>query len=221
MRRGRFTGLSRQEKEQRLQRILALYCGEVKLIDDCVGKLFVALTEAGILDDTVVVFSSDHGEYMGEHGLMGKNQLYESVYRIPLLVRCPPAIPAGTEIQHLVSTVDFQQTLLALMGVSPCGREQGRNAAPLLCGQNVAWTDEVFIHHSSLSRAGVITPEYALAHVQDGEGLLFDRVDDPHQRKNLYSQAAYAEVVRDLTRRIVRHHQALGSPEADWLEELA
>jgi len=208
------------EREAKLRRRMALYCGEVALIDDCVGRLLDCLDELGILDETIVVFTSDHGEYMGEHGLQAKNHLYETAYRIPLLIRWPERIEPGTVLKSIVSTVDFQPTMLRLMAVEPCGREQGHDASPLLAGGSCEWTDEAFIHHSSLERAGIFTPHYELAYVKDRDPILFDRVNDPHQVSNLYGLPEYEGAVDALTQRVMSHHERVASPARHWLTDI-
>jgi len=115
--------------EERLRRNKAHYCGQVKCIDDNVGRIMNALREKGILDNTIVVFTTDHGEYMGEHGLYGKNRWYRTAYQIPFLVRWPKRIKGATVVEEFVTNVDVQQTLLGLMGIRPSGREQGRDAS--------------------------------------------------------------------------------------------
>ncbi len=176
------------------------------------------MKERGILDETIVVFTTDHGEYMGEHGLYGKNQLYETAYHVPFLVRWPEKIAAGTRIDRIVSTVDVQPTLARLMGVAPSGREQGHDASPMLCGRKTEWTDASWLHHSSLQRAGVFTPEYELALIRGGGHILFDRVNDPEQTHNLYSDPARKAVVGELTARVIAHHREVKSPALQWLE---
>jgi len=198
----------------------AQYCGEVKCIDDNVGRILDALAKKGILDETVVVFTTDHGEYMGEHGLYGKNQLYETAYRIPFLVRWPKRIPARTAVDHIVSTVDVQPTLLGLMGIEPSGREQGRDASAAVCGKKADWADESLMHHSSLTRAGIFTPEYELAVLQTGPGILFDRRNDPEQVHNLYGDPGRRKVLKELTARVIEHHRRVKSPALAWLEKM-
>jgi uncharacterized sulfatase len=201
-----------------LKKLKSQYLGEVKCIDDNVGKLLRSLRELGILDDTVVVFTSDHGEYMGEHGLMTKNNLYETAHRIPLLIRWPKSIPTKTNVDELVCNVDFQQTILGLLGVQASGREQGRDASPLIRGEKTPWRNEVFVHHNSLDRAGIFTDQYELAFVRGRDAVLFDRLSDPEQIHNLFTQPEYREVIRDLTHRILEHHRQWASPSLHWLE---
>lgn len=173
-----------------------------------------------MLDDTVVVFTADHGEYLGEHGLYGKNHLYETAYRVPMLVRWPAAAPGGTVVERLAGTVDFQPSILGLMGVAPSGREQGRDLSAVWRGEPDNGPDEAYQHHSSQARAGVFTPAYHLAHVKGGESILFDRRRDPEQAHNLYDDPAHRDAARELTARIAAHHVEIESPEAAWLQEL-
>ncbi|MCD6510406.1 MAG: sulfatase-like hydrolase/transferase [Thermoprotei archaeon] len=204
-------------QEDWLRHVKAQYCGMVKLIDDCVGQILRCLEEQGILDETIIVFTTDHGDYMGEHGLMGKNMLYETVYHIPLLIRWPEKIRKGTVIEEIVSTVDFQQTLLGLIGIKPCGREQGNDASPLLRGEKIDWENRVFIYHSSHNFAGIITPDFELVYARYGESILFDRKNDPDQVNNLFNDPGYRKVIDELTKQLIEHHRKLNSPEITWL----
>jgi arylsulfatase A-like enzyme len=151
---------------------------------------------------------------------MTKNNLYETAHRIPLLIRWPSAIPANTDVDEMISNVDFQQTILGLLGVQASGREQGRDASPLIRGEKAPWRDEVFLHHNTLDRAGIFTDQYELAFVRGRDAVLFDRLSDPEQVRNLYSQPEYREVIRDLTHRILEHHRQLASPSLHWLESI-
>ena len=207
-----------EAREAWLRKQKAQYCGEVKCIDDNVGRILGFLRERGVLDDTIVVFSTDHGEYMGEHGLMYKNMLYETAYRIPLLVRWPKRIVKGTAIENVVGTVDFQPTILGLMGLAPSGREQGRDASALLLGKRTDWEDEAFLHHSSLNRAGLFTSRWEVAFVKNGEHVLFDRAKDPDQVQNLFRDPRHQDVVRELTARVVDHNVDVDAPAAQWLK---
>lgn len=207
-------------EDDRLRQAKAWYCGEVKLIDDCVGKILDALRQKGILDQTIVVFTSDHGEYMGEHGLMGKNQLYETAHRVPMMIRWPEKIKAGTRVEQCIGSVDFHPTILGLMGVACCGREQGQDASALLQGQEAGWGDLAFIHHASLNRAGIFTPEYELAYVRDNEHILFNRQEDPDQVHNLFGNPDYQGVIDNLTEQIVAHNEAVEAPATEWLKAM-
>ena len=206
--------------EETLRKKKAYYCGLVKCIDYNVGRILDVLKDRRILDDTIVVFTTDHGEYMGEHGLYGKNQWYRTAYQIPFIVRWPRKIQPGTVIDNFVTNVDVQQTLLGLIGFEPCGREQGRDASGLLRGEKLEWTDEAMIHHSSLESAGIFTPEYELVLKANGNHLLFDRVNDPEQMNNLHNNPDYANVINDLAERVLRHNIEVDSPATSWLKAI-
>jgi uncharacterized sulfatase len=203
-----------------LRRHKAHYCGQVKCIDDNVGRILRVLRERRILDETIVVFTTDHGEYMGEHGLYGKNQWYRTAYQIPFLIRWPKRIKAGAVIPEFITNVDIQQTLLGLMNIEPCGREQGRDASAFLCGRKADWTDEAMIHHSSLQGAGIFTPQYELVLKMDGGHMFFERSQDPEQARNLYSDEGHQATVDRLKQRIIAHHEHVMSPACAWLAKL-
>jgi len=199
----------------------AQYCGMVKCIDDNVGRIIDCLKKEGIYDNTIVVFTTDHGEYMGEHGLMGKSMSYETAIRIPMIIRFPGRIPAGKRIDNVASTVDFQPTILNLMDVETSGREQGRNATPLIKGEKIEWEDAAFIHHASLKGSCVFTKGYELAYNNEGrEGCLFDRKNDPCQLENLFDDDGHKDVVDRLTRELIEHNNKFNEPVAKWLKRI-
>ena len=210
-------GLGKPDREAKLRKFLALYFGEIKLIDDSVGRIIAFLEAKEMLENTLVVFTTDHGEYAGEHGIHAKNQLYETAYRIPMIVHWPRGVQPGTRVDNVMSTVDFQPTVLGLMGVDACGREQGRDGGALLRGREPAWDDCAYLHHSSHTRAGVFTRRHELALVADGESVLFDRINDRDQVNNLFREPEQADVVATLRKKVVEHHSALGTPAAAWL----
>lgn len=210
----------RQGNKEALKRNKARYCGLVKCIDDNVGRILDCLKKKHILDETIIVFTTDHGEYMGEHGLYGKNQWYRTAYQIPFLVRWPKKIKAGTAIRQFITNVDVQQTLLGLMEIQPSGREQGRDASPLLRDETIEWKDEAMIHHSSLESAGIFTPEYELVLKANGNHMLFSRLNDPEQTRNLHDNPDYKNVMKELTKRIIRHNINVDAPAVSWLNKL-
>ncbi|MHC4752138.1 MAG: sulfatase-like hydrolase/transferase [Planctomycetota bacterium] len=209
---------NRRRNKEAMKKSKAHYCGLVKCIDDNVGRILESLKEKSILDDTIIVFTTDHGEYMSEHGLYGKNQWYRTAYQIPFLVRWPRKIRPGTIINHFVTNVDVQQTLLGLIGIKASGREQGRDASPLLRAEEVEWKDEAMIHHSSLESAGIFTPKYELVLKSNGAHMLFDRLNDPEQTENLHDNPEYKDVISELAKRIIQHNIEVNAPAASWLK---
>ena len=105
------------------------------------------------------------------------------------------------------------------MGIKPSGREQGRDASPLLRAEEVEWKDEAMIHHSSLASAGIFTPKYELVLKDNGNHMLFDRLKDPEQTKNLHNNPEYKKVMSRLAGRIVRHNIEVDAPAATWLKQ--
>ena len=206
---------------EKLRGMKSQYLGEVKCIDDNVGRLVEVLKKQGLFDNTIIVFTSDHGEYMGEHGLMGKNQFYETAIRIPMIISWPQVFEKGLRVGNVASTVDFQRTLLSLLGLDNCGREQGRDASKLLLGDDANWEDIVFTHHCSMRQTCVFTDRYELAYAEQGrKRYLFDRVNDPFQMRNLSSESSHRQIVNELARRLVQHHSEVDSPMAEWLAPL-
>ncbi len=214
-------GGSDQENKRKLQEWRATYLGMVACIDDNVGRLLDHLDAQGLTENTLVVFTSDHGEYLGEHGLMGKNLLYRSAYHIPCLTRLPGAIPAGASVERLITQNDFAATFSALAGVDAPPGSTSRDLRPLLGGESIHWRDEVHQHHPSHSLAGLITPHWHLILHREGEHRLFDLAADTDEMTDLSADPTCAEVMVDLTARILAHHEDTASPAADWLRRVS
>lgn len=212
-------GLHVENREEVLKKWLALYYGEVKLIDDSVGRLVDALKASGKLDNTIIVFTSDHGEYAGEHGMQHKNCIYETAYRIPMIVHWPKGISPDTQVEEVMSTVDFQPTLLSLMGFSPSGREEGRDGSSLVLGEREDWDNTAHLHHNTHTIAGIFTDQYELALRQKGEDVLFDRINDPDQIVNLFNSPEHQSTVAELSKLVYEHQNSLETPAVNWLKE--
>ena len=123
------------EPEWRVRRGLAMYYGMIRFIDDEVGRLLQYLRESGLAERTLVIFTTDHGEYVGEHGMISKaNALYDSLMRVPLLIWWPGVVPAGRRVDHLMEQIDLAPTILELCGVPIPPGMQARSFAGLLTG---------------------------------------------------------------------------------------
>ena len=207
------------EREDHFRRLKAQYLGAVKCIDDNVGKILHALRKENLLEKTVVIFTTDHGDYLGEHGLMEKNNLYESVYHIPMLVRLPECKKAGFRSPAWLRMTDFAPTLAGLLGIPysyPCDGED--LSGELLAGKE--GRKEVCIFPSDVPRTGIITEEYELAYVGRGyrggmfhDHILFDRKRDPLQRENLYGRPEYAGITEVLKEKIKEYHRRYHTPD--------
>lgn len=207
--------------EEEGKKKLAQYLGEVKCIDDNVGKVIKVLEQEKILDDTIVIFTSDHGEYMGEHGLWGKNCLYPSCYRVPFLIRWPKKIQQKSKISELISAVDFKETLLSLVGIKSSGKGCGVDASGFLTGQPAeAWENKIYVNGMLFQEVGLMTEEYYIAFRKDGFHMTFDMKKDPLQTNNLYRNHAYADIIQSGREDLIRHCRAVKSPALNWLEQV-
>jgi arylsulfatase A-like enzyme len=194
-------------------------------IDRCVGRLLDTLDELGVADDTVVVFVSDNGLSLGSHGMVGKRTAYEESLRVPLLVRYPALVPAGSSIEPMVLGVDLAPTILALAGEEVPESMQGRDLAPLLVGhadEPVPWREsgvfEFFLddleHVPSFlpTNVSLRTSRWKLieypGYPQWTE--LFDLEEDPGEERNLATTEAGALRVESLREELARLESALG-----------
>ncbi len=188
---------------------MARYFGMVKCIDDNIGRILAALKRLGRLDDTVVVFTSDHGDLCGEHGRHNKGVPFETSAGIPFVLRHPGTVKAGTVVRQALGTVDFKPTILGLLGVPCPAPVEGRDGSALFTGGGRApdgWADVTFLRSA---RADDDAPAGWIAAVSGRHKLvlspmespwLLDTVADPDERKNLIGDPAARETVRALAR---------------------
>jgi arylsulfatase A-like enzyme len=181
-------------------------------VDDNVGRLLDYLKEAGLAENTVVIYASDQGFYLGEHGWYDKRWMYEESLRTPLVVRWPAKIKPGSVREEFVSNLDFAETFLELAGVEVPGDVQGRSLVPLLAGGQTPkdWRQSFYYHyyeapaeHAVPKHYGIRTARYKLIHFyQLGEWELFDLEKDPHEMKSVYADKDHAAIVEDLKRQL-------------------
>jgi arylsulfatase A-like enzyme len=196
---------------------MALYFGMVKCIDDNVGRILATLREAGVLERTFVVFTSDHGDLCGEHGRHNKGVPMEASSRIPFLLHAPGVVKPGTVVREALGTVDFKPTILSLMGIGNPGKDEGRDAAALFKGTAKDWNDVAFIRIGGGRGGGVDEPgeydggtgwmgafsrKYKFVLAPAGAPGLFDLESDPDELNNLFASPANRETVRRLAREL-------------------
>ncbi|MDP3069399.1 MAG: sulfatase [Opitutaceae bacterium] len=189
------------------QRQMALYFGMVKCVDDNVGKIIHALREAGVLDHTVIVFTSDHGDLCGEHGRDNKGVPMETSARIPFLVHAPGLIKPGTVVPQSLGTVDFKPTILALLGLAGSRSDEGRDASALFTGTPAAkdWHDINFIRIGLGKQSGwfgAFTTRHKLVMAPGAPASFFDLERDPHEMRNLINGPEYRETIRRLAQEL-------------------
>lgn len=196
----------------RYQRYMQDYLACIAAVDDGVGTLLDYLDEEGLSENTVVVYTSDQGFYLGEHGWFDKRFIYEESFKTPLLIRWPGVVEPGSSSDQMVQNLDFAQTFLDMAGISIPDDMQGESIVPLLKGEEDSWErDAVYYHyyeypavHMVKRHYGIVTREYKLAHFyyDVDEWELYDRLNDPMELNNEYDNPAYAEVVADLKERL-------------------
>ena len=207
--------------EANLRKIMPQYYGMVKCIDDNLGRLLDTLRQDGLIDNTIVVFTADHGDLCGQHGRLNKGVPYEGSAKIPLVVYYPKKIKPGTVIDQALSCVDFLPTVLALMDVETAGREQGRDASGLFVGEDTAdWHDVAFIRGTSrdVNKSGwvaVVTDDYKLVYSPHDRPWLFDLKKDPDELTNLFSRTEYQDVVKRLTGELIDYCKQYGDPAGE------
>ncbi len=209
------------------QRYLKDYLRAVAAVDDQLGRVLAYLDDSGLADNTVVVYSSDQGFFLGDHGWFDKRWMYEESFRTPLIVRWPGVTPPSTEDSHLVQNLDFAQTFLDIAGVAAgpgTAEMQGRSLVPLLRGEDPAdWRTSVYYHyyeypavHSVRRHYGVRTARYKLIHYYNlGEWELFDLEADPDELINLYDDPAHADLVADLEVELAQLREQYAVPQVD------
>jgi arylsulfatase A-like enzyme len=176
------------------------YLACVQGVDDSVGRLLDHLDASGLADQTVVIYSSDNGWYLGDLGLYDKRFMYEPGLRVPLIAR-GPGIAAGITPDELVANIDLAPTFLGLAGLAPPESMQGRSLVPLLRGEQPAdWRKSIYYryyddpgHHNTRAHYGVRTARHKLIHYWEQDAWeLFDLDRDPAEQHNLLYDPAEA-----------------------------
>jgi arylsulfatase A-like enzyme len=202
------------------------YLACIKGLDDNVGRLLKYLDDTGLATNTIVLYSSDQGFFLGEHGWFDKRWIFEESARTPLLVRWPGVIPPGHVCDQIVSSFDFAETFLDVAGAPVPDRMQGRSLVSLLQGQAPAdWRTAFYYHyyeypqpHHVRPHYGVITDRYTLAHFYAPDvdyWELFDRIKDPGEMTSVFGDPAYAGVQSNLLQEVVRLRQQFKEPPKD------
>ena len=210
----------------RYQRYMHDYLGTVKAVDEAVGRLLQYLDDEGLAQNTIVVFSSDQGFYLGEHGWFDKRWIYEESLTTPLFVRWPSVIRPESRCQAMVSILDLPETFLQAAGQPVPPDMQGRSLLPLLQGRTPAdWRTSFYYHyyeypgaHSVRRHYGVVTDRYKLFHFYEPEmnyWTLIDRQRDPHELTNVYDEPGYAETRQILHDELQRLRTELDVPAED------
>ena len=197
--------------------LMPKYYGMIKCLDDNIGRILDTLRKNGQIDNTIIVFTSDHGDLCGAHGRLNKGVPYEGSARIPFLFHCPGKIPAGTIVNQALSCVDFVPTLFALTGDKlPMGVE-GRDASALFRGTKNQWEDIAFIRSTStgIPWIAAITDRYKIVYSGLGDPWLFDLKTDPDELHNAFTQPKAQRIIKRLTSKLAAYTKHHNDPYGD------
>lgn len=208
------------------QRYIKDYLRCVQSVDDNLGRMLDYLERTGLARNTVVIYSSDQGFYLGEHGWFDKRFMYEESLRMPLLVRWPGVAPTGVETESLVQNLDFAETFLDIAGADIPTDMQGHSLLPLLRGTTPPdWRESIYYHyyeypavHMVRRHYGVRTDRYKLIYFYNlDEWELYDLQRDPHELRNLYGNPFYEEITAELKQELAKLRELYAVPEDEPL----
>ena len=212
----------RELAEWKFQRYMRDYMKTVKSLDDNVGRVLDYLEEKDLLKNTLVVYTSDQGFYMGEHGWFDKRFMYEESMRTPLIMRLPDGFSRRGDITELVQNIDYAPTFLELAGAAVPDDIQGLSLVPLLKGEHPDdWRTALYYHfyeypaeHMVKRHYGIRTDRYKLIHFYNDidEWELYDMQNDPHELDNLYGREGYDELTAELKSRLLSLQEQYGDP---------
>jgi arylsulfatase A-like enzyme len=206
------------------QRYIKDYLRTIASIDDNLGRLLDYLDRSGLAENTVVIYSSDQGFYLGDHGWYDKRWMYEESLRMPLLVRWPGVVEPGSQNSDLVQNLDFAQTFLDIAGAVPPADMQGQSLLPLLQGNSPdGWRDAIYYQyfeypavHSVRRHYGVRTARLKLIHYYEiDEWELFDLDEDPLELRSVYDDPEYAADFERLKELLIGLRTQYQVPEQD------
>ncbi len=209
------------------QRYIKNYLRCIRAVDDSVGRLLDYLDESGLAEDTIVIYSSDQGFYLGERGWYDKRWMFEESFAMPFLIRWKGVIKPGSRSKALIQNIDYAPTFLDLAGVNVPPDMQGRSLVPLFKRSGIApadWRSSLYYayygertHHVA-RHDGVTTERYKLFFLPDTRGddrwQLFDLQEDPQEMRSVHKDPAYAQVFADMKAeyyRLRRHYQVNSS----------
>ncbi len=195
--------------EWKLKRYLQDYLRCVLAVDESVGKVNAYLEESGLAENTIVVYTSDQGFFLGEHGLFDKRYMYEESLQTPLLLKYPREIEPGRVSEALVLNLDIGPTLLDLAGIEIPRSFQGRSLRPLFRSEKGEWRDAVYYQYYEQvfgvpAHYGVRTDRYKLIRFNTNPPSweFYDLAHDPKEMNNLYDEEEYDEIIQRLKQRI-------------------
>ncbi|MBS0011315.1 MAG: sulfatase [Bacteroidales bacterium] len=193
------------------QRYMQDYLGCIASVDENIGRIMDYLDDNDLANNTIIVYTSDQGFYLGEHGWYDKRFMYEESMSTPLIVRWPGAVEPGSRSRQLVQNLDFAETFLEIAGIEAPGDMQGESLVPILKNEAVHWRDALYYHyyeypavHMVKKHYGVRTDRYKLIHFyyDVDEWELYDLEEDPHEMQSVYDDPLYLEIREQLKEKL-------------------
>ncbi|MEQ9287356.1 MAG: sulfatase [Cyclobacteriaceae bacterium] len=194
----------------------------IQSVDDGVGEVLDYLDENGLTENTIVVYTSDQGFYLGEHGWFDKRFMYEESLRTPILMRYPREIKPGLQVNQMVQNIDFAPTFLDYAGAAISGDIQGESFRQVVNGATSEWRDAIYYTyyeypgaHQVKRHYGVRTDRYKLIHFyyDIDEWELYDLEQDPSEMNNVYNDPAYASVRENMHKRLTNMREKYGDSD--------
>ena len=190
-------------KDMDLRDLIALYYGQITAVDDCIGRVLDAIRETGLEEDTIVLFTSDHGDLLGSHQLFNKNAHYDEAVRVPMAIRYPRRIKPAVISEQIASLVDVMPTLLELCGVPVPDSVQGTSLTPVLEGrEETVGENAAFIETSTADGIRTHRFMYSVNRKKPRQEQLFDCEADPFQMNDLSAEPAHAQTLASLRERL-------------------
>ncbi len=195
------------------ERYIKDYLRCIASVDDNVGRLLDYLNESGLAENTIVIYSSDQGFYLGEHGWFDKRWMYEESLHMPLIIKWPGVVKPGSVNMDMVQNLDYAETFLDIAGLKIPQEMQGQSLMPLLEGKTPDdWRKSIYYHyyeypgaHAVQKHYGVRTERYKLINYYElGEKEMFDLKTDPQEMKSVYNDPEYAEIQTQLEQELAR-----------------
>ncbi len=188
------------------QRYIKDYLRCIAAVDENIGRILDYLDESGLAENTIVIYSSDQGFYLGEHGWFDKRWMYEESLATPLIVKWPGVTKPGTSNSDLVQNLDYAETFLEMAGVEVPADMQGKSLVPLLKGESGDFRDAIFYHYYEYPSWHMVTRHFGIKNERfkliyyylNDEWELFDLKQDAQEMYNLYEKPGYEPIITDL-----------------------
>lgn len=224
---------ARQRQQWNYQKFMSHFLETLRSQDDNVGRLLDYLDKSGLAENTIVVYTTDHGFFLGDHGWFDKRFMYEQAIRVPWMIRYPGQVSAGSVSADWVVNIDNAPTVLDLVGLPIPQDMQGRSLVPSLKGNTPPdWQTSMYYHyyefaapHWVLPHYGIRTQRYKLiSYYTVNEWELFDLEKDPDEMENLFEwgkvHPAYEAVADDLIQQLrqlrEKYKDTTGKPVKQW-----